>query len=578
MKKNNKESIFKWLHSFTVHYRKIMYMGIFCAFLAAGSELISVYALGEFINHIFCQNSKIYMTLIGYAVLMMVIGCISKYFMTKNSKVFAAGSVAQLKSKMSQHMEKSLIKDIDSKNTGERVSEFTNNMDMIERYYSEFINTYLYIPLMVVVVCMYLLIVNWKLLLISICVMPISVGLSKVVSKPMEKYAGNYFGKLGEANNLLKENVEGVEIVKSFTLQNLFQRRYRHIMNDALKENMKLARQESLMMPFVIISYELPYVVCAVAGGYLATYKGSLQVGDIVAFLQLLSFLVNPMSQLSNIIGELRKVKGTSTQLKESMETMQEIASECKQEDNRIAVEFKNVSFGYSKDKKVLDNFSMKVEKGKKVAIVGQSGSGKSTVLNLISGFEYPDEGSVSIFGNIITPSNVEGARAYISRVDQDTFLFHDTIRQNILYGDLDASEKKLKEVIRKAQLEDFINELPQKLDTVLEENGKNVSGGQRQRLAIARAFMKNAPILILDEPTASLDVHTQSMIKKCIDELEKDVTTITVAHRLSTIKEYDEIIVVQDGKIMEKGTHKELLDKDGYYRKMYQESEENNE
>ena len=156
--------------------------------------------------------------------------------------------------------------------------------------------------------------------------------------------------------------------------------------------------------------------------------------------------------------------------------------------------------------------------------------------------------------------------------------MFNDTIRQNILYGNLGASENMLKEAIRKVELEDFVNELPQKLDTVLEENGKNVSGGQRQRIAIARAFMKNAPILILDEPTASLDLNTQSMIQKSIDELAKNVTTITVAHRLSTIKEYDEIIVMQEGKIVEQGTHKELLDKGGYYKKMYEESEKNNE
>lgn len=578
MKKNKKENIFAWLHSFTKQYTGIMYAGIVCAFLAAGSEIVSVYALEEFVNHIFCEERKIYLNLIGYAVILLAVGSIAKYFMIKNSRTFAAGSIAKLKSQLALHMQKSLIKDIESKNTGQRVSEFTNNINLIERYYSEFINTYLYTPLMVVIVCIYLLIVNWKLLLISVCVMPISVGLSKVVSKPMEQYAGNYFEKLGEANNLLKENIEGVEVVKSFTLQNLFQNRYHYMMKKAFKENMKLARQESLMMPFVIISYELPYVVCAVAGGYLATYKGSLQVGDIVAFLQLLSFLVNPMSQLSNIISDLSKVKGTSSEIKASMENELESDGEFQPKKNSLAIEFKDVSFGYNKDQKVLEHFTLKLEKNKKIALVGRSGSGKSTILNLISGFCFSDEGSVSVLGQEINASNIESARKYISRVDQDTFLFNDTIRQNILYGNLDASEETLNEVLRKAELDGFINELPQRLGTVLNENGKNVSGGQRQRLAIARAFIKNAPILILDEPTASLDGYTQEMIQKSIEELAKGVTTITVAHRLSTIKDYDEIIVMHEGRIIERGSHKELLDMNGYYKQLYQESEENNE
>ena len=572
------DNIFVWLCRFTKQYAGLMFIGIFCALLVAGCEIFSVFALEKFINGIFGDERKIAVNLILYAVILFVIGGAANYFMIKSSRTFAAGSTAELKSSFTCHMQKSLIKDIDSKNTGQRISEFTNNMNLIENFYSNFINTYLYTPLMVIVVCTYLLCVNWKLLLISICIMPISVWLSKVVSKPMERYVGSYFGKLGEANNIIKENVEGVEIVKSFILQNRFRTRYSHVMKDAFKENMKMARQESFMMPFVIISYELPYIICAVTGGYLATHSSNFHVGDIVAFLQLLSFLVNPMSQLSNIISELRKVEGSATEIKAFMENETEHGGEFVPDDNSPAVEFNDVTFIYGKDCRILSGFSLKLEKNKRIALVGESGSGKSTVLNLISGFCFPNSGTVSVMGCSISPLNIETSRKYISRVDQDTFLFNDTIRQNIIYGAERIDERMFGKVLERSELDGFIRELPNGADTVLNENGKNVSGGQRQRIAIARAFIKHAPILLLDEPTASLDGYTQEMIQRSVNELSKGRTTITVAHRLSTIKDYDDIIVMSKGEIIERGTHDELLALNGYYSRLYRESEQNNE
>lgn len=209
---------------------------------------------------------------------------------------------------------------------------------------------------------------------------------------------------------------------------------------------------------------------------------------------------------------------------------------------------------------------------------MGESGSGKSTVLNLISGFCFPNSGTVSVMGCSISPLNIETSRKYISRVDQDTFLFNDTIRQNIIYGAERIDERMFGKVLERSELDGFIRELPNGADTVLNENGKNVSGGQRQRIAIARAFIKHAPILLLDEPTASLDGYTQEMIQRSVNELSKGRTTITVAHRLSTIKDYDDIIVMSKGEIIERGTHDELLALNGYYSRLYRESEQNNE
>lgn len=338
-----------------------------------------------------------------------------------------------------------------------------------------------------------------------------------------------------------------------------------------------MARQESFMMPFVIISYELPYIICAVAGGYLATRSSNFYVGDIVAFLQLLSFLVNPISQLSNIISELRKVEGTAAEIKSFMENEIEQGGEFLPDDSSPAVEFNDVTFSYDKDHRILNGFSLKIEKNKRIALVGESGSGKSTVLNLISGFCFPDSGNVSVMGCPISPLNIGSSRKYISRVDQDIFLFNDSIRQNIIYGAEEIDEVMFGDILEKSELNGFIKELPKGADTVLNENGKNVSGGQRQRIAVARAFIKQAPILLLDEPTASLDDYTQEVIQRSINELSKGRTTITVAHRLSTIKDYDDIIVLSNGEITERGTHDELIALNGYYSRLYRESGQNN-
>lgn len=571
------ENVFIWLYGFTKKHSNLIRWGVVCALITAGCEIFSVFALEKFINGLFSDERAFAVKLIIYAIVLFVTGGITNYCMIRNSRTFAALSTAELRSRFVNSTLKNLIENIEKKNTGQRISEFTNNMTLVEKFYSDLINVYLYTPLMVILVFIYLLCVNWKLLLISISIMPLSVWLSKVVSKPMEKYVGDYLRKLGEANNIIRENIEGVEIVKSFMLQRRFCNRYESKLNCAFKENMKMARQESLMMPLVIISYELPYIICAVVGGYMTTHHGSLHVGDIVAFLQLLSFLVNPMSQMSNIISELRKVRGSATDIKSFMENEIEHDGEFAIIDGKNAIEFKNVTFSYDKEHRIIDNLSIQLEMNKRTAIVGESGSGKSTMLNLISGFCSPDSGSISVMGCPVSNFNIKNARKYISRVDQESFLFNDTIRQNIIYGIDKINEKAFEEVLKKSELDDFINELPDGTDTILSENGKNVSGGQRQRIAIARAFIKNAPILLLDEPTSALDMNTQEMIQHSINELSKNCTTITVAHRLSTIKDYDDIIVIHDGKVVERGTHENLVQLDGYYSRMYKQTEESN-
>lgn len=570
-----KENVFAWLYGFTEKHRKLEYIGIVCALLTAGCEIFSVFALEKFINNLFSYERQFTLKLVMYAVILLIIGGITNYYMIRNSRNFAALSTARLKSRFVKSIQETSVENIEKKNTGQHISEFTNNIPLIEKFYSDFINVYLYTPLMVVLVCLYLLVVNWKLLIISMCIMPVSVYLSKVISKPMEKYVGSYLEKLGEANNIVKENIEGAEIVKSFVLQRRFCNIYNNHLKDALKENMKMAKREALMMPFVIISYELPYIICAVVGGYMASRYGSLNVGDIVAFLQLLSFLVNPMSQISNIISQLRKVQGAAKEIKEIMDSDIELDGEFKITNGKYAVEFKNITFSYDKEHKVIDDLSIQFESNKKTAIVGESGSGKTTILNLISGFCSPDSGSISVMGCNESKLNIKNVRKYISRVDQETFLFNDTIRNNIIYGADKVDDNAFIEVLKKSGIEDFINDLPDGADTVLCENGKNVSGGQRQRIAIARAFIRNAPILLLDEPTSALDVNTHEMIQDSINELSENCTTITVAHRLSSIKDYDDIIVMHKGKVVERGTHEKLMKLNGYYSKMYNQTVE---
>lgn len=570
-----KENIFAWLYGFTRNYRKQVYIGIVCALLTAFCEIISVFALEKFINNIFAYDSKFNVLLLVCAVILLVICGIANYYMIKSSRIFAALSTSCLKSRFVRSIQESTIQNIENKNTGQHITEFINNISLIEKFYSDFISVYLYTPLMVILVFLYLLFVNWKLLIISICIMPVSVYLSKAVSKPMEKYIGSYLEKLGEANNIVKENIDGVEIIKSFVLQRRFCNIYDAHLKEALKENMKMAKQESLMMPFVIISYELPYIICAVVGGYMASRYGSLQVGDIVAFLQLLSFLVNPMSQMSNIIGQFRKVQGSAKEIKAIMDNETESDGEFRIIDSKYAVEFKNVTFSYNDEVKLLDDLSIQFEANKRIAIVGESGSGKTTILNLISGFCLPDSGSISIMGCSESLSNIKSVRKYISRVDQETFLFNDTIRNNIIYGSEKVDDNTFADVLKKSGLENFINDLPNGADTVLSENGKNISGGQKQRIAIARAFIKNAPILLLDEPTSALDMNTQETIQDSINELSEKCTTITVAHRLSSIKDYDDIIVMHKGKVVERGTHEQLMQLNGYYSNMYNQTEE---
>ena len=317
----------------------------------------------------------------------------------------------------------------------------------------------------------------------------------------------------------------------------------------------------------------LSYLIVAVSGGYLiAQGNGSISVGIIFTFIIYMTNFTRPINDILNIFNTIQSALAGA-------ERVFEVIEEEKEEDSINAeqiesmegtVSFENVSFSYNKDKMILDGLSLEGEKGSLIAIVGPTGSGKTTIINLLTKFYDIDSGKIIIDGKNIDDIKRDSLRKYISIVLQDTFLFSETVRENIRYGRLNATDEEVEEAAKLANAHHFIMQLPEGYDTVLSDNGGDLSHGERQLLAIARASLTDSSILILDEATSSIDTRTEMAIQKAMLNLMNGKTTFVIAHRLSTIKNADKIIVLKDGKIVESGKHDELLSKDGFYAELY--------
>jgi ABC-type multidrug transport system fused ATPase/permease subunit len=317
--------------------------------------------------------------------------------------------------------------------------------------------------------------------------------------------------------------------------------------------------------------YEFPYVVCATYGGYLA-FNGRISAGSLIAFMLLQRFIVNPTSQLPNLIMNIRSSLGAGKRLLQlyTLQTEETSGEEYKQKDSDTAIDFHKVSFHYASGNEAIKNLSFKVKRGSNTAIVGASGCGKSTIMNLICGFYKLNDGEIEIYGKNIKHWKLSSLREEIALVSQDTYLYPDSIEENIKFGKPFSTREEVIRAAKAADAHSFIMELCNGYDTQVGERGVKLSGGQRQRLGIARAILKGAPILLLDEPTSALDYESELLIQQVLEEVSRDKTIITIAHRLSTIKKADRILVMDKGTIKEWGTHDELILKDGIYKKLY--------
>lgn len=454
---------------------------------------------------------------------------------------------------------------------GDTLSRITNDVDTLGQSLNQGVTQLITSVTTIVGVLIMMLSINPLMTLITVVILPVSIVLIMVVVKRSQKYFVAQQRTLGKINGIVEETFSGHAIVKAFNREDGTVDRFNETNAKLYGSAWKSQFFSGLMQPIMTFVGNLGYVAVAIAGSFLAV-QGIITVGDIQAFIQYVKNFTQPITQLTQVSNVLQQMAAAAERIFEFLDAPEEEPDHAtaRTADVECNVQFDHVRFGYDPEKPVIKDFSAQVSEGQTVALVGPTGAGKTTMVKLLMRFYDVQSGCIKIGGTDIRDFARDDLRSLFGMVLQDTWLFHGTIRDNILYGKLDATDEEVEAAAKAAYVNHFIQTLPQGYDTEINEDASNISQGQRQLLTIARAILADRRMLILDEATSSVDTRTEERIQKAMDNLMAGRTSFVIAHRLSTIKSADLILVIRDGDIVEQGTHEELLALGGFYAELY--------
>ena len=553
-------------------HKKIFIADMAASFLVAvigmGYPIITRYMLNDFI-----PNKKIDLVLIcGFSLLAVyIIRMFLRYFIQYYGHIMGVRMQAEMRSDMFNKLEKLPYTYYDEHKTGNIMSRMTNDLFDISELAHHGPENIFIAGFTLLASLIYLAIINWILALIIFACVPLLFFVTSHFRHQMRVAMMQSKIAIADVNSSLESSISGIRVTKAFTNTKKEQEKFEITNQEFVKARSSAFDAMGKFFASSQFITDVFNIIVLIAGG-LFLYNGQIDLADYSTFIISVNMFIQPMNQLINFVEQFQNgttgFKRFLEIMDEEEETLHEGTKICPKLEGNIS--FKNVSFHYKSSKGILKDISFDVPHGEKIALVGPSGGGKTTICHLIPRFYDVTSGDITIDGVNIKEFTLDSLRKQIGIVQQDVFLFGGTIKDNILYGNLDASESELIEAAKKANIYDYICSLPKGFETEIGERGVKLSGGQKQRLSIARIFLKNPSILILDEATSALDNTTELLIQNALDELCKGRTTIVVAHRLSTIRNSDEIMVISEGQIKEKGTHEELIKENGAYKILY--------
>jgi ABC-type multidrug transport system fused ATPase/permease subunit len=563
---------FNYIGRFVKPYRFIFSLFLLVAFISMAIEVLQAYFVRNLVDIALSEKRQELVYLIIIIAATITIGFFIQYMNRLLYGYFSGKMLRDIRSFGLNHLIKLPTTYFQNNHSGDIISRFTTDLSTFQTYMeNEVYNIFSQIVLFVVAT-IYMAIISTKLLIVSIMFTPVTLVLICIFGKNIGIYSRRTQEYIGRATAKIKDVINGISMVKMCNIEEHLYEKYEEDINGALENRLKNVNISVYMSPLQVILRMLPSVICIIYGSYLVI-NNDITTGQLISFTFLLSYIVWPLAFLPDMITGTKNAFGAVTRLFDIFELDTERVSgeaySCS--DKEAVMEFNKVNFSYSSKKITLKDISFKIGSGKKLAIVGASGSGKSTIFKLLCGFFNNIEAHVYVYGELIKDWNLEALRSQIAFVAQETFLFPLTIYENISYGKKGASKEEVVNAAKVANAHEFIMSLPKGYNTVITEGGLNLSGGQRQRIGIARAIIKDSPIILLDEPTSALDNESEKFIQETLDRVMKNKTVIIIAHRLSTIRNVDEILVLDNGEVIEKGTHEQLMKNAFAYKALFQ-------
>ena len=568
------QNMIKKFSKYYINHWRLFLLDIVCAFLMSGIDLIYPVIIQQLLDNYFPnKNAAMIIRMLILLFILYVFRLIFQYIVHFWGHVVGIRMETDMREELFNHLQKLSFKFYDNTKVGYLMSRIVNDLNNISELAHHgpedlFISTVMLLGSFII-----LLLMKWQLALFTFAMLPIMFYFSLILGKKMYRSFKDIREKVAEVNSLVEDSLSGIRVVKSFTNEKLEEDKFNDG-NQKFRESREVAMKNMAQFHAGMDYFTNMIRFFTLGVGAYFIFNDALTTGELVAFLFYVNMFMNPIRRLVNFNQQFQKGMAGFNRFLELLDVQPEIkdkSDSVKLNNPKGNIQYKDVTFGYENHMKVLNNINLDIKSGETIAFVGPSGAGKTTLCNLLPRFYELDRGEITIDGISIKDIKLESLRENIGIVQQEVFLFNGNIKDNISYGNYSASDEEIKEAAKKANAHQFIMNLSDGYKTKIGERGVKLSGGQKQRISIARSFLKNPPILILDEATSSLDNESEKIIQASLDRLSKDRTTLVIAHRLSTVKNADNIVVLTEEGIVEKGRHDELINKDGgVYNRLY--------